>query len=256
MLHLGMLAASASSFSQTKALNHLCTVKTSYSSTTGLNSHEDRREFLTHSAAMALGIGWMVSSSPARAAIPTMDDYESTTNGALLKQKKDSSVPELAIREMGLKQTTLQSKADLQSLGILTERSLDALKVIVGLADWAGVRSVLRGEGSNFEGNVLSILRKPYFGVKGGERVFLKILGNGESVSSLEDAREELSFSLAELEDFALENRSIFFNSLDRKQMDELIAESGFKENKSEGEKLLSVARQSAISFKEAVDKL
>jgi len=66
------------------------------------------------------------------------------------------------------------------------------------------------------------ICRKPYFGVKGGERVFLKILGNGESVSSLEDAREELSFSFAELEDFALENRSICFNSLDRKQMDEL----------------------------------
>jgi len=68
-----------------------------------------------------------------------------------------------------------------------------------------------------------SICRKPYFGVKGGERVFLKILGNGESVSSLEDAREELSFSFAELEDFALESRSLCIHSLDRKQMDEVI---------------------------------
>jgi len=80
----------------------------------------------------------------------------------------------------------------------------------------------IHNKGSIFEGSVLSICKKPYFGVKGGERVFLKILGNGESVSSLEDAREELSFSFAELEDFALENRSICFNSLDRKQMDEV----------------------------------
>lgn len=77
-----------------------------------------------------------------------------------------------------------------------------------------------------------------------------------DALTNVEDAREDLSFSLAELEDFALENRSIYFNSLDRKQMDDVIAESGFKENTAEGKKLLVAAQKSASTFRQIMESL
>jgi len=64
----------------------------------------------------------------------------------------------------------------------------------------------IHNKGSIFEGNFLIYAGNHILASKVENGSFLKILGNGESVSSLEDAREELSFSLAELEDFALVN--------------------------------------------------
>lgn len=121
------------------------------------------------------------------------------------------------------------------------------------LKDWGGVRSVLRGEG-RFESNSLSMARKSHFGVKGGEKALAKLLG--VNVKELEESRTELAFKLAEFEDYSLENRSIFFNSEDKRQMNELIAETGFKEKLAEGKNLLALSKKAGVEFREVVQSL
>jgi hypothetical protein len=74
--------------------------------------------------------------------------------------------------------------------------------------------------------------------------------------SKVEDEREDLAFALSELEDFALENRSVIFNSADRQQVGELIAESGFKENIQEGKNLFQTCRTRINEFQTVVSKL
>lgn len=208
-----------------------------------------RRSFLGG----ALMLSSLTFGSASQAAIPTIDDYETTTTGAVIKPKVVDSNMNTLIKELGRKHN-LSGKTDVGPFSEELVKSLTALQVLVDQADWASVRSVLRGEAS-FEGNALSMCRKPYFGVKGGEKGFLKVMVGGNDVSTLEDSREELAFSLAELEDFALENRSIFFNSVDRKQVDELISETGFKENLSEGKNLLAAAKKSAVNFQKVASQ-
>lgn len=219
----------------------------------------DRRSVISQSGVSLLGfiIGSKLCSNEAIAATPTFDDYEGTMNGAKLKQEVESKVPEAVVRDLGLTQAKLGNKEDIVAFASKTAQSIAAIQILVDNADWAGVRSVLRGESSKFEGNVLSICRKPFFGIKGGEKGYRKAIALSEDdLSSLENAREEFSFSLAELEDFALENRSIFFNSLDRQQVDELISESGFQENKEEGQSLLNAAMQSSSTFLQFISTL
>ena len=233
--------------------------KSSSSSTSVLYSNLDRRSALSHSSHNAGILALLMIGSNGKvvqAATPTFDDYEATMNGAKIVQEAQSTVSDDIIRDLGLR-VKLTTKADLIAFTSKLEQSLTALQVLVDNADWASVRSVLRGEGPQFEGNVLSICRKPFFGIKGERKGIMKALSmSEEDVSALEDAREDFSFTLAELEDFALENRSIYFNSLDRKQVDELISETGFKENKDEGKSLLTAAKKGSFSFSQLVKKL
>lgn len=194
------------------------------------------------------------SGSVAQAAIPTIDDYETTTTGAVIKPKGggDSSANAL-VKDLGRKQS-LSAKTDVEPFSEELVKSLGALQGLVDQADWVSVRSVLRGE-AMFEGNALSVCRKPYFGLKGGEKGFIKVMVGGSDITKLENSREDLAFSLSELEDFALENRSIFFNSVDRKQVDELISESGFKENLAEGRNLFAVVKRNAVNFQKVASQ-
>mmetsp|Transcript_17782 Transcript_17782/g.27663 ORF Transcript_17782/g.27663 Transcript_17782/m.27663 type:complete len:307 (-) Transcript_17782:1921-2841(-) len=230
----------------------------SSSSLSSMNNRDmDSAAALSNTRRRFLGGALLLSSltfgSAARAAIPTIDDYETTTTGAVIKPKVVDLNMNTLVKELGRKHN-LSGKTDVGPFSEELLKSLTALQVLVDQADWASVRSALRGEAS-FEGNALSVCRKPYFGLKGGEKGFLKVMVGGNDVSTLEDSREELAFKLAELEDFALENRSIFFNSVDRKQVDELISETGFKENLSEGKNLLAAVKKSAVSFQKVASQ-
>jgi len=192
--------------------------------------------------------------SPIIAAIPTIDDYDNTSTGyKQLKPSSTSSTSQRVLEALSLKTPLNNGKSSAVTFSESLAMSLNAMDDIVSSADWAGVRSVLRGEG-RYEGNVLSVVRKSYFGTKGGEKGFKKIWQG--DVAGLEDARQDIASSLAELEDFALENRAVFFNSVDRKEVDELIAESGFTENVAEGKRLYAVAKIAALDFRSAVNKL
>jgi len=77
-------------------------------------------------------------------------------------------------------------------------------------------------------------------------RCIVNLLGQANTV---ENARQDLASALAELEDFALENTSLFFNSVDKKEMEKLMAETGYKENKEEGRKLFVAVKSYATDF-------
>lgn len=214
-----------------------------------------RRRWL-ETAAAAVGWSVVVSASRANAAVPTFDDYESTTNGATTNGKTSTtSSQETLVRQLATSAPTLDSVTAIVDFGDASVTSVTALESLVKSADWAAVRSVLRSEG-NYQGNVLGMARKPYFGLKGGDKALRKLLTQSADVDKLEDSRSDLAFSLSQLEDFALENRSVFFNSLDRKQVEELIAETGFKEKSSEGESLLADAKARALELQQIVRKL
>lgn len=199
---------------------------------------------------------WLISSSSAtiaHAAIPTMDDYYATSTGAQLKNKSTSSSSEEKLKDV-LSQKIRNPISDTSSLTSYVDQlmtSVDALDALVDKADFSSLRSVLRGDtGTIYEKNVLSIARKKNFGI--AEKEFTKVFGTANA-KKIEEGRRDISVSLAELEDYALSNRAIFFNSVDRKQIDELIAESGFKEDMSEGKELWKSASNSVKEFKKDV---
>lgn len=188
---------------------------------------------------------FFLSSTKAQAAIPTIDDYESTANGAkIVSSTKLTASEEELIKN--LKSTSPLIVGDKSSLIKFIDASvsnLNALDSLVKSTDWATVRAVLRAEGI-YSGNAVGLVRKTNFGDKKLKKAMFS--------DSIEDAREDFAFSLGELEDFALENRSVFFNSVDRKQIDELIAETGYSEdsNRNEGLKLLQACKKNAAEFR------
>lgn len=221
------------------------------------SNSNNRRELLLlvlSTTAMWSSLG-AIRKEAARAAVPTFDDYEGTTNGASSTKDKSavSEAQESLIKELSVSVPTLESKQNVVTFADASVTSITALESLVETADWAAVRSVLRSEGK-FQGNVLGMVRKPYFGLKGGEKTMLKVVGS--AVKTVEDGRQDLAFRLGQLEDFALENRSIFFNSLDRQQVEELIAETGYKEKLAEGKNLFAEAKASALDFQQIVSKL
>ena len=122
---------------------------------------------------------------PAQAAIPTIDDYENTNNGAqLISQTKLTKAQQQMIQTLAQPQM-VENKQSIISLSETLIQSLNAMDPLVKGADWASIRSVLRGEGQ-YQGNALSMVRKTYFGVtdakissgtKGSQKVLKSILG-------------------------------------------------------------------------------
>ena len=160
---------------QSKSFNELSILDESY------YASMSRRKSLQKGLTSILALYTSSLSNNANAAIPTMDDYESTTNGAkIVGTNQLSKSQQLLIQTLSQKHV-IESK---QSLVVLADKllsSLTAMDSLVSIADWAAVRSVLRAEGQ-YEGNVLGMTRKSYFGVsaknKGGsEKALQTILG-------------------------------------------------------------------------------
>jgi hypothetical protein len=141
----------------------------------------DRRNMLGQTATVAFAL--LLSSPASDAAVPTMDDYAATTTGAQVGKGAATSAEALAlVAKLGAKVSMLGSKADLKVLGSALQTSINALGELVEKADWAAVRSALRSEAPLYQGNALGMVRKPYFGLKGGEKSFIAIFQGDTAV--------------------------------------------------------------------------
>lgn len=116
----------------------------------------------------------------AKAAIPTMDDYENTQNGAqIVSSSQLTQAQQMMIQTFSQKQA-IENKQSLLELSDKISDSLTTMEPLVKTADWVAIRSVLRAEG-RYDGNVLGMARKPYFGLgkskAGGQKALQSVLG-------------------------------------------------------------------------------
>eukprot|EP01041_Mallomonas_annulata_P012264 gene12264-25775_t len=133
---------------------------------------------------------------PAYAQIPTMDAYTFGTGS--VRQLKGSST-----KKMGALNIENINSRDLV-------QEISNIKEYVTQYNWDDVRSIIKD---------YKIIRTKLFGAKTLNELQELFHISKDQANALEDSRENLSFVLGQLDDIAISNRVVFFNSEDLKQI-------------------------------------
>ena len=136
---------------------------------------------------------------------------------------------------------------DALNLGV---ENLSTLKDQVVKKDWDGVLSVLQE---------LKVLRSNYFGLGNLEATvdsslqglakYLKI--SVDRAKEIDEAREQLSFSLGQIGDFAISKRVVYFNSEDLNQINILGEESGIKPGSEDVSEVLDLVNEATVQLRD-----
>jgi hypothetical protein len=139
------------------------------------------------------------SSLPVHAAIPSMDEFYQTSGTKI--------VDKAAVKTTAKLQT--YSSADLSTNFFDSlETSLQSMSSFIGIQDWDSVLRVLAQ---------YKIINKAYFDLDSQASLASRLGMSISSAKDLEGLREDLSFDLGQLDEYARSHRIIYFNKEDMK---------------------------------------
>lgn len=183
------------------------------------NSRSRRELLLTYGGGVGgLLLGWAPlfgGPGASRAYIPVYeDDYAPTTTTT--KTTAVGAPPAIT-------DPPTAGPNELRAYLAASSAELARLRPLIRTQAWDNVFS-----STNLKTGMFRYIGSPRFG---GSAASMAIALAGADAAAVEEAREDIVLSLRELADYALENRVVFFNSADRKDVETLASESGALRN-------------------------
>jgi hypothetical protein len=153
-----------------------------------------KKEFVvgTLSALIAL----CLNPLPSLAQIPMMEDFYQTSGTKVIQNVKESK-PESPIAGKDIRETI-----------ILSAQEAKGIKDTVKMQNWEDLIKIRKR---------FKVVRSQYFGLTSLKSLVQELGVSARIAQDIESAREDLSFSLEELNEFALRHRIVVFNTEDLK---------------------------------------
>ena len=197
-------------------------------------SHREFEDFLNDKRIRQILAGSLllsilcVPSSASLAAIPTMDTY-SFGNGSLRPDKEKAKVSTIF-------DTTPYDLNSLKDKKL--SKNIKSLSEQVQMSLWDDIRLLLKK---------YKFVQQKYFGESSGRALADKLGISMDKLSDIESTREELSFTLGQLDDYCLSNRVIYFNTDDYNQVKKLLDPSEKDDYFASADKEISVEEPLAL---------
>lgn len=191
--------------------------------------------------AAALAVGAALAPNPSLAQMPSFDDYNAGS-GSVVRSDKASGNVEMAKTIMNSVSTTKKAATLPLYIKETLPQYLETVKELARQGLWKDIIAVDKapfriaadsGDGDNSKSSRLIILKKKYFGGPNTDYLVDALKISSKTAVELESIREDVAFTMGQVDDVAVSNAVSFFNKDDLTQVKRIINNAEEEEDSS-----------------------